>query len=208
MQKLKFLPIVKIYHRSLQIKIFSKPFENSYVLGASIRRFGQQSIRSYNQLSEDVKRNESAITVSAKVKQVGKDASYMGILLIGFGVTGALIWYIASELIFSFSSNAVYSKALKLVKDHPLVVEEIGNSIKGYGEETSRGRRRHVNYQQYVVDDVNYMRVQFYVSGSKRKGTVYADAMETSRGNFQFRYIFVEMQGYPVSQPIVVLDNR
>lgn len=29
---------------------------------------------------------------------------------------GALVWYVASELFFSFSPNSVYSKALKIVK--------------------------------------------------------------------------------------------
>ena len=31
------------------------------------------------------------------------------------------------------------------------------------------------SHQEYVVDGVDYMRVQFYVDGSKRKGTVHLD---------------------------------
>ena len=30
-------------------------------------------------------------------------------------------------------------------------------------------------HQEYIVDDVTYMRVKFYIDGSKRKGTVHVD---------------------------------
>eukprot|EP00112_Aurelia_sp_Birch-Aquarium-sp1_P022837 Seg658.7 transcript_id=Seg658.7/GoldUCD/mRNA.D3Y31 product="Mitochondrial import inner membrane translocase subunit Tim21" protein_id=Seg658.7/GoldUCD/D3Y31 len=95
---------------------------------------------------------DGQLTVGQKVKQAGKDASYMGVLLVGFGVTGVLIWYVLSELLFSFSPNSVYSKALKKVKHNQAVLDAVGDSFKAYGEETSRGRRRHVSHQDYIVD--------------------------------------------------------
>jgi hypothetical protein len=100
------------------------------------------------------------------------------------------VWYVVDELLFGFSANSVYSKALKLVKDDDRVCKihklsiylftylvyiyviyavdfaffinmqkvislivkfsflkveyELGDGLKAYGEETSRGRRRHV----------------------------------------------------------------
>jgi len=161
-----------------------------------------------HQISENVKPEAGALSTGQKVKQAGKDASYMGIMLLGFGVTGTLIWYVVDELMFGFSANSVYSKALKLVKDDDRIQYEIGDNLKGYGEETSRGRRRHVTCQEFVVDGVNHMRVRFYLSGTNRKATVHCEAVETSRGKFDFRYIFVEMQGFPPSEPIIVVDNR
>ena len=35
-------------------------------------------------------------------------------------------------------------------------------------------------HQEYIVDDVAYMRVKFYVDGSKRKGTVHVDLKKVS----------------------------
>lgn len=122
--------------------------------------------------------------------------------------TTAPAWYVADELLFGFSANSVYSKALKMVKDDERINYELGSNIKGYGEETSRGRRRHVINQEYVVDGINHMRVIFYMSGSNGKATVQAEAIETSRGKFEFRYIFVEMQGFPQREPIIIVDNR
>ena len=36
------------------------------------------------------------------------------------------------------------------------------------------------SYQEYLVDGENYMRVKFYVSGPKRKGTVHVDVKEVT----------------------------
>ena len=36
------------------------------------------------------------------------------------------------------------------------------------------------SYQEYLVEGENYMRVKFYVKGSKRKGTVHADVKQVT----------------------------
>jgi len=36
----------------------------------------------------------------------------------------------------------------------------------------------HCSYQEYLVDGENYMRVKFYLKGSKRKGTVHVDVKQ------------------------------
>lgn len=156
-------------------------------------------------LVEAREQEQTQLTVASKVAQAGKDVSYFGIILVGFAITGALLWFVISELFFGFSANRVYASALKKVKASAEVVEAIGEPIMGHGETTSRGRRRHVSYQEYLVDGENYMRVKFYLSGSKRKGTVHVDVKQGSRGNFDYRFIFVELSPY---ETIVVLDNR
>lgn len=159
----------------------------------------------FQELVESREQPQTQLTVGAKVVQAGKDVSYFGIILIGFAITGALLWFLVSELFLGFSPNRVYAHALKKVKANAEVVEAIGEPIMGHGETTSRGRRRHVSYQEYLVEGENYMRVKFYVKGSKRKGTVHADVKQGSRGNFDYRFIFVELSPY---ETIVVLDNR
>ena len=162
-----------------------------------------------NELSQNVQDGtKHALTTAQKVKEAGKTATYGSFILMGVAFTGGLVWYVANELLFGFSSNAVFSRALDIVKDHDLVQMEIGDSMKGFGEESGRGRRKNVSYAEYTHDGVNYMRVQFYVKGAKGKGTVHTEAVETSRGKFDFRYIFVELDKFPPVQPIIVLDNR
>ena len=36
----------------------------------------------------------------------------------------------------------------------------------------------HYSYQEYLVDGENYMRVKFYLKGSKRKGKVHVDVKQ------------------------------
>ncbi|XP_015774797.1 PREDICTED: mitochondrial import inner membrane translocase subunit Tim21-like [Acropora digitifera] len=138
-------------------------------------------------LVETREQPQTQLTVGAKVAQAGKDATYFGIILIGFGITGC--------------GMAIYST----VTTHSLVIEAVGEPIMGHGETTSRGRRRNVSYQEYLVDGENYMRVKFYIKGSNRKGTVHVDVKQASRGNFDYRFIFVELSPY---ETIIVLDNR
>ena len=160
------------------------------------------------QISEEVREPVGALTTGQKVKQAGKDVTYFGIMLFGFAVTGSLVWYVVSELLFSFSPTKVFSEALELVKLDPRVAAALGDGLKGYGEDSGRGRRCNVSYQEYIVDNVNHMRVQFYISGKDMKATVHCEAKETSRGKFDFRYVFVELDTWPPSKPIIVLDNR
>lgn len=91
---------------------------------------------------------EGGVQVSFKttVKETTKTASYMGIILIGVGVTGIMFYAIFSELFSGKSPNSVYSKALDRVINDTRIQDAIGIPISGYGEETSRGRRRHVRY--------------------------------------------------------------
>ncbi|XP_031574685.1 mitochondrial import inner membrane translocase subunit Tim21-like [Actinia tenebrosa] len=158
-------------------------------------------------LIETQEQPQSQLTVGAKVVQTGRDATYFGIILVGFAVTGALLWYVFSELFLGFSPNKVYAYALKQVLANRELVEELGEPVMGHGETNRRGRRRHVSYQEYIVDGENYMRVRFYVTGQKRKGTVHVDVKQGSRGNTIYRYIFVELTDYP-QQTIIILDNR
>lgn len=71
----------------------------------------------------------------------------------------------------------------------------VGEGIAGYGEWSGRGRRKRLSHRLYVVDGQNYMRVQFYITGSQRNATVLADMKEVSRGRWEFRFLFVELEG-------------
>lgn len=63
--------------------------------------------------------------------------------MLGLGVTGILVYTILSELFSTNSPNSVYSKALdRCLKDDRVKIS-LGEPLKGYGEETRRGRRRH-----------------------------------------------------------------
>ena len=80
------------------------------------------------------------------VKETTKTASYLGVILAGVGVTGFIFYQVFKELFSSKSPNSVYSASLTKCCADPRVVDALGQPIKGFGEETRRGRRRHVRF--------------------------------------------------------------
>ncbi|XP_057556241.1 mitochondrial import inner membrane translocase subunit Tim21 [Hippopotamus amphibius kiboko] len=152
---------------------------------------------------------EPAASASQKVKEAGRDFTYLIVVLIGVGITGGLFYTIFRELFSSSSPNKIYGKALEKCRSHPEIISVFGEPIKGYGETTRRGRRQHVSFIEYVKDGLKHMRVKFYIQGSEpgKQGTVHLEVKENPEsGEYEFRYIFVELE--PYSRTIVIEDNR
>uniref|UniRef100_A0A182P4K0 Mitochondrial import inner membrane translocase subunit Tim21 n=1 Tax=Anopheles epiroticus TaxID=199890 RepID=A0A182P4K0_9DIPT len=145
--------------------------------------------------------------IGERVKENTKTASYMGVILLGVGVTGALFYVIFWELFSSDSPNNIYSEALERVKEEPRVKDALGAPIKGYGEETRRGRRTRVAHTKYEKDGVEYIRMQFHVQGFRNRGTVHLEKRKTASGGYEYRYLFVQLDYNPHS-PIILEDNR
>lgn len=126
------------------------------------------------EVSTDVKPME-------RIKENTKTASYTGVIVLGVAVTGALFYAIFRELFSSSSSNSVYSAALDKCVNDPRVQDALGAPIKGFGEENSRRRRRHVAHTNYEKDGVKFMRMNFYIQGIRNKGTVFLEMQEVRR---------------------------
>ncbi|KAM3593137.1 uncharacterized protein V6R79_006871 [Siganus canaliculatus] len=82
------------------------------------------------------------LSTAQKVKEAGRDFTYLIVVLIGLGVTGGLLYVVFQELFSSSSPNKVYGKAFNKVKLNPEVIGAFGEPIKCYGETTRRGRRQ------------------------------------------------------------------
>lgn len=116
--------------------------------------------------------------IGEKVKETTKTASYLGIILLGVGVTGTLFYAVFSELFSSKSPNNVYTKAVKKCLADPRVEDKLGAPITAYGEETRRGRRQHVHHVVYEKDGRRHLRMKFYLQGTFNKGTVQLEMAE------------------------------
>lgn len=152
---------------------------------------------------------DTAVSTSQKVKEAGRDLTYLVVVLVGITITGGLFYTIFRELFSSSSPNKIYGKALEKCRSHPEVISVFGEPVKGYGETTRRGRRQHVSFIEYVKDGLKHMRVKFYIQGSEpgKQGTVHLEVKENPEsGEYEFRYIFVELE--PYSRTIVIEDNR
>ncbi|XP_028380448.1 mitochondrial import inner membrane translocase subunit Tim21 [Phyllostomus discolor] len=162
------------------------------------------------QVSVHSQRAETAVSTAQKVKEAGRDFTYLIVVLVGVTITGSLFYVIFKELFSSSSPNKIYGKALEKCRSHPEVVSVFGEPVKGYGEATSRGRRQHVSFVEYVKDGLKHVRVKFYIQGSEpgKRGTVHSEVKENPEsGEYEFRYIFVELEAYP-KRTIIIEDNR
>lgn len=145
----------------------------------------------YQQLLRYKSNKTSAVTTSTrteldtnvkplgeKVKETTKTVSYLGIILLGVGVTGTLFYAVFNELFSSKSPNNVYTKALKKCLADPRIEDKLGAPITAYGEETRRGRRQHVHHVVYERDGRKHLRMKFYLQGKFNKGTVQLEMAE------------------------------
>eukprot|EP00064_Thunnus_orientalis_P009118 superscaffoldBa00001138_g9141 len=119
-------------------------------------------------------------SAAQKVKDAGRDFTYLIVVLIGLGVTGGLLYVVFQELFSTSSPNKIYGKAFDKVRLHPEVIGAFGEPIKCYGETTRRGRRQQVSHLEYLKDGLKHMRLKFYIEGSEpgRKGTVHSESKE------------------------------
>ncbi|NXX53755.1 TIM21 translocase, partial [Scopus umbretta] len=155
-------------------------------------------------------KEEAQLSAAQRVKEAGRDFTYFIVVLVGIGVTGGLFYVIFKELFSSSSPSKIYGDALKKCRSHPEIIAVFGESIKGYGEATRRGRRQLVSHIEYVKDGLKHMRLKFYIEGSEpgKRGTVHVEVKENpERGRFEVRYIFVDVDTYP-RRTIVIEDNR
>lgn len=116
--------------------------------------------------------------IGEKVKETTKTVSYLGIILLGVGVTGTLFYAVFNELFSSKSPNNVYTKAVKKCLADTRVEDKLGAPITAYGEETRRGRRQHVHHVIYEKDGRKHLRMKFYLQGTFNKGTVQLEMVE------------------------------
>nr|XP_056710644.1 mitochondrial import inner membrane translocase subunit Tim21 [Euleptes europaea] len=152
----------------------------------------------------------ASLSAAQKVKEAGRDFTYLIVVVVGIGVTGGLFYVIFKELFSSSSPSKIYGDALEKCRAHPEVIGVFGEPIKGYGEATRRGRRQLVSHIEYVKDGLKYMRLKFYIEGSEkgRQGTVHLEVKENPEsGKYEYRYIFVDIDVYP-KRTIIVEDNR
>ncbi|XP_075150032.1 mitochondrial import inner membrane translocase subunit Tim21 [Haematobia irritans] len=167
------------------------------------KRSGGLQVRS----EKDGGPSQVGMPLGEKIKENTKTASYTAIIMCGIGVTAVMFWAIFRELFSSTSPNNIYSEALKRVTEDYRVQDAIGAPIKGYGEESRRGRRQHVAHMAFERNGVPHIRMKFYVQGLRNKATVHLETREDKSGKMEYRYLFVQLDHYP-NTTIILEDNR
>jgi len=203
---------IKVLHLLTKYNIFSKSWSRALMHTTNVRWASKNSTAGQSTLQRSTVKDRSDVSTDVrplgeKIKENTKTASYTAIIIAGVGVTGLMFYAIFRELFSSTSPNNVYSEALERVKEDNRVQDAIGAPIKGYGEESRRGRRQHVAHSTYERNGIPHMRMQFYIQGIRNKATVHLESRKTSAGDVEYRYLFVQLDHYPHTT-IILEDNR
>ncbi|XP_070512005.1 mitochondrial import inner membrane translocase subunit Tim21 isoform X2 [Cardiocondyla obscurior] len=161
--------------------------------------------KSVTKIESNKTNNQVQIGTAEVVKENLKSAGFLGVIIGGIGVTTLILYALFSELFSNKSPYAVYSKARIRCIEHPKITDILGAPVKAYGEETRHGRRRHIAHVYYIKDGVKYMRLKFYVQGTRRQGTVYVEMKENASGNYEYSYLYVTVNHVGT---IVIEDNQ
>lgn len=153
---------------------------------------------------------EVSTSVVENIKETTKTISYTGIIIVVFCIAMTIVYAILSELFSSKSPHRIYSRAYKYISEDPKVRNLIGDQIKGFGEETRRGRRQHVSHIEYSKNGRNYLRMKFYIKGNRGYGTVHLEMVENDDGKYEYRYLFVVIDSDPsvYKKTLILEDNR
>ncbi|XP_066591252.1 mitochondrial import inner membrane translocase subunit Tim21 [Prorops nasuta] len=141
------------------------------------------------------------------VKENTKSIGYLGVIIGGIGVTLYIFYVIFKELFSSNSVNGIYTRALEKCISDTRIVDALGKPIKAYGEESRRGRRRHVSHTFFLKDGKKHLRMRFYIQGIRRRGTVDLEMEEDASGNYDYTYLYVKIDDV-LGSIIKVEDNR
>ena len=77
-------------------------------------------------------------------KENVKTVTYGGVVIAGIGVLGVVLYSLWDEMFSGNSPQSMYQAAADKCMNNEKVQDMLGEPIKSFGEETRRGRRRHV----------------------------------------------------------------
>merc|ERR1712141_223451 len=194
-------------HESTSMSYKKKSFPKIYYS----RKFSSSTLvakEAGNDMTEVKNKQVQTATYAQKTKENVKTASYGIVIVVGVGVTCVVLYTILKELFTGESPTALFQMASEKCVEHPQVQDLLGEPIKAFGEESRRGRRRHVTSYPYVDEHGRKgIRVQFYLQGLRKRATAQIDAREGEDGHFKTRYIIVTADDL-LRTSVVVEDNR
>lgn len=84
------------------------------------------------------------------MKKKAENTFYYSVAAVSLAAFGALAYYLLEQFFAPDSPQRIYSKSLKLIQDDDRCLHALGEKIAGHGEDTGRGRRRHVAHHRYA----------------------------------------------------------
>lgn len=161
-----------------------------------------------NSLPEETEEEEkdlAPLTTAQKV-QVGMNLTLWAA---GLSLAGVCAYFIIRELVPTrLSPNAIFDRALDVVRGDERVIRIVGEPVKGYGRDHGghrEGRRNFIENTTYdePADNSKRVRVRFNVKGPYGEAFVYAEVSNKFKG-----WVYLMCQDKRSGRVVVLEDNR
>ncbi|CAO3685192.1 unnamed protein product [Rhizopus microsporus] len=153
----------------------------------------------------------SELSTPQKVVVASKTTFNVGIILTGFALTSAIVYYIGSELFGSQSTTSILSDAVDRVKANEEIVSILGEPIKAHGEPSRNSRRRNRRIASQVVEDQEHkphLFMRFYLEGSITQGTVMLEMIKDEKDKWQYKQLYVDVPGQGLPSRRIYLERK
>ena len=110
----------------------------------------------------------SLILTLVKIK--AENTFYYAVFGASFIAFASICYYLVVQFFSPKSPQRIYSRALKIIRDDLQCQEIFGPKIAAHGEDSGRGRRRHIANYSYVKDGEERVRISFHIKGDKNIG--------------------------------------
>ncbi|KAI8968454.1 TIM21-domain-containing protein [Mycotypha africana] len=142
----------------------------------------------------------SELSTPQKVVVASKTTVNLGVILTGLGLTGAIVYYITSELFSSQSTTSIFNRTVDLIRENEEIKDILGEPIKGHGEPSRSKRRRNRRIMSQEVVDLegkDHLLMRFYVEGPLNQGTVLIDMIkdEENKKKWIYKKLYVDIPG-------------
>ncbi|CAG8478167.1 13820_t:CDS:2, partial [Ambispora leptoticha] len=156
----------------------------------------------------------SDLTPAEKAAGAAKATINLGIVALGVGVFGTLVYLLFSELFGANSSTKIFGEALEKIRANSECQKLLGTPIKGHGEPSSHPRQRRHRVGSQIVKDTNgteHLLMKFYVEGPENEGIAILDMIKNQQGKWAYKYLIVDVavsaRGIRREQKIFVESN-
>ncbi|KAI9484001.1 MAG: TIM21-domain-containing protein [Benjaminiella poitrasii] len=153
----------------------------------------------------------SELSTPQKVVRASKTTVNMGVILVGVGLTSAIVYYIGSELFSSQSTTSIFSDAVDRIRDHQDIVSLLGEPIKAHGEPSRSSRRRNRRIASQIVEDRQqqpHLFMRFYVEGPHNQGTVMLEMIKNEKRKWEYKQMFVDIPGQGLPSKRIYLERH
>ncbi|MCJ1464497.1 mitochondrial import inner membrane translocase subunit tim21 [Pseudocyphellaria aurata] len=167
--------------------------------------FGGQVSSSRKQVtvtSDDGKVDWRDLSVREKAARTTQQTFNFGVILIGFLMTGGVIYYLYTGVFSSESKVAHFNRAVDKVRADPRATDILGNKgkIRAFGEPTSNKWARARPIASTLRKDgtgTEHWLMHFYVEGSSRSGVVNVHLIKRpGQTEFEYKYLALDVKGH------------